>query len=220
MTATRSSYFSKTTRPKKVSMKPHQKQDSEKRHQLMLSVNNMVEHLDPTGPRDGTNDTPERVARMWVDELCSGYKLNPEKFLEKQFTSDGYEGMVVVKDIPLTSVCEHHMVPFIGYAHVGYIAREKVVGLSKIARVVDAYARRLQIQERLTKQVAATIEKSLDPLGVIVVVEAEHLCMTIRGVQKPGTKTVTSTVTGVFNSNEEGEKEEFFQLLRKGTDER
>lgn len=219
MTATRSSHFSKTERKKPVPMKPHQKQDSEKRHQIMLSVNNMVEHLDHEGARDGTRETPERVAKMWVDELCSGYKLDPKKYLEKQFESDGYEGLIVVKDIPLTSVCEHHMVPFIGYAHVGYIASGKVVGLSKLARVVDAYSRRLQIQERLTQQVTNVIDETLNPLGVIVVVEAEHLCMTIRGVQKPGTKTVTSAVRGVFNSNEEGEKEEFFQLLRKGSNE-
>jgi len=219
MTATRTSHYRREGRGKTVGIEPHQKQDSERRHQITLSVNNMVRHLDHEGPRDGTNDTPERVARMWVDELCSGYKIDPKRYLEKQFDSDGYEGMIVVKDIPLTSVCEHHMVPFIGYAHVGYISRDKVVGLSKLARVVDAYARRLQIQERLTQQVADVIEDALDPLGVIVVIEAEHLCMTVRGVQKPGTKTVTSAVKGVFNSNEEGEKEEFFQLLRKGTGE-
>jgi GTP cyclohydrolase I len=120
---------------------------------------------------------------------------------------------VVVKDIPLVSLCEHHLVPFVGWAHVGYFPNGKVLGLSKVARVVNAYARRLQIQERLTKQVADTMEEWLHPRGVIVVVEAEHMCITIRGAQAPGTRAITSAVRGLFNSNEEGEKEEFLRLI-------
>ncbi len=185
------------------------------RVEVKEAVSWMLEQIDPTGPRSGTDDTPSRVAKMWVDELCAGYAIDPAKLLERKFDREGYDGMVVVKDIPVTSVCEHHMVPFTGFAHVGYIPSDQVVGLSKLARVVDAYARRLQIQERLTEQVVSTIEEALKPLGVIVVIEAEHFCMTIRGVQKPGTRTCTSAVRGVFNSNLEGEKEEFFRLIGK-----
>lgn len=169
-------------------------------------------HLDPTSPRSGTNDTPERVARMWVTELCAGYAIEPDDLL-KTFDSEGYGGMVVVKDIPFTSTCEHHLVPFSGVAHIGYLPNGRVVGLSKLARVLHAYSRRLQIQERVTHQVAKCIERNLVPRGAMVVLEAEHLCMTIRGVQAPGTKTVTSAVTGLFNENKEGEKEEFLRLI-------
>ena len=174
----------------------------------------VLTHLDPTSPRSGTNDTPSRVAKMWVNELCSGYEVDIEA-LFKTFPSEEYQGMVVVKDIPFTSTCEHHLVPFTGYAHIGYFPNGRVVGLSKLARVVQAYSRRLQIQERLTQQVQASITKHLKPRGVMVVVEAEHLCMTIRGVQAPGTKTITSAVHGLFNENIENEKEEFLRLIGK-----
>lgn len=168
-------------------------------------------HLDPTGPRNGTSDTPARVARMWVNELCSGYDIDIGS-LFKIFDSNS-EDMVIVKDIPLVSCCEHHLVPFIGHAYVGYLPVGGVVGLSKIKRVVDAYARRLQIQERLTAQIADAVEEHLGARGVMVVIQAEHLCMTIRGVQSPGTKTITSAVRGAFNKNQEGEKEEFLRLI-------
>lgn len=171
-------------------------------------------HLDPTGPRHGTDDTPHRVARMWVEELCSGYGVDVES-LFKVFNADGARDMVIVKDIPLVSSCEHHLVPFLGYAHIGYLPDGHVIGLSKLKRVVDAYAKRLQIQERLTNQVANAIEKHLHPRGVMIVIEAEHLCMTIRGVQSPGTKTITSAVRGLFNENQEGEKDEFLRLIGK-----
>jgi GTP cyclohydrolase I len=171
-------------------------------------------HLDPDADRDGLDDTPGRVARMWVKELTSGYLMNVKEMF-RTFDADGYDGMVIVKDIPLTSMCEHHLLPFVGYAHVGYLPSDKVVGLSKVARVVNAYAKRLQIQERITGQVADAIEEHLNPKGVIVVCEAEHLCMTFRGVQAPGTKTITSAVRGVFNTNQEGEKDEFLRLIGK-----
>jgi len=171
-------------------------------------------HLDPTSPREGTDDTPDRVARMYVEELCSGYEVNvPSLF--RTFENEGYDGMVLVTGIPLTSLCEHHLVPFNGYAHVGYFPNGKVVGLSKVARVVQAYSRRLQIQERLTKQICDAMHDNLEPRGVMVVVEAEHLCMTIRGVQAPGTRTITSAVTGMFEDNKENEKEEFLRLIGK-----
>ena len=180
------------------------------------NVSRMLRHLDPTGPRSGTDDTPTRVAKMWLEELCSGYGMDIGALL-KTFENDGaYDGMVIVKDVPLVSTCEHHLVPFTGVAHVGYFPGDKVVGLSKIKRLVDAFGRRLQIQERLTTQIADALEEHLDPRGVMVVLEAEHLCMTIRGVQAPGTKTITSAVRGLYNTNAEGEKEEFLRLIRRG----
>jgi len=181
-------------------------------NRVRQEVERMLVHLDPTSPRDGTDDTPDRVARMYVNELCSGYHVDVSALL-RTFDNDGYEGMVIVKDIPMTSLCEHHLVPFTGYAHIAYFPNGRVVGLSKVARVVGAYARRLQVQERLTKQIADALEEHLDPRGVMVVVEAEHLCMTIRGVQAPGTKTITSAVTGYFKENNDGEKTEFLRLI-------
>lgn len=180
---------------------------------LTEAVEDLLLQIDPTGPREGTDDTPGRVARMWIDELCSGYSADVTALL-KTFDSQGYDGMVLVKDVPLVSTCEHHLVPFTGVAHVAYFPDGKVVGLSKIKRLVDAYARRLQIQERLTTEVADALVKHLEPRGVMVVVEAEHLCMTIRGVQAPGTRTITSAVRGLFNTNAEGEKEEFLRLIK------
>lgn len=166
----------------------------------------------PQGEREGTDDTPQRVAKMYMRELFAGYGTNVDE-LFRTFDNEGYEGMIVVKDVPLVSLCEHHLVPFVGWAHVGYFPNGCVLGLSKIARVINAYARRLQIQERLTKQVADALEEGLRPRGVIVVVEAEHMCITIRGAQAPGTKAITSAVRGAFNKNEDGEKEEFLRLI-------
>lgn len=174
-------------------------------------VQRLLTHLDPQPDRDGLNDTPNRVARMYLNELCSGYDTDVDS-LFRTFDSESQD-MVIQKDIPMVSLCEHHLVPFIGHAHVGYLPNGRVIGLSKIKRVVDVYARRLQIQERMTKQIADAIDKHLEPRGCIIVIEAEHLCMTIRGVQSPGTKTITSAVRGLFNTNAEGEKEEFLRLL-------
>ena len=165
-------------------------------------------HLLKTFPQDAiTGDsveeqTPMRVAKMW-DELLSGYEDDPQAILNKAFDCDvggdtNANGIVVVKDISFYSCCEHHLVPFYGKASIAYIPRNKVVGLSKFARLVECYARRLQVQERLTKQILDDIVRYLDPIGVMVVIEAEHMCMTMRGIQKPGTKTVTSRVSGVF----------------------
>jgi GTP cyclohydrolase IA len=175
----------------------------------------MLTQLDPTGPRPDTEATPGRVARMYLDELCSGYAVDVASLFQL-FDNDGYDGMIVVKDIALTSLCEHHLVPFVGYAHVGYFPAGKVVGLSKIARVVDAYARRLQIQERLTLNVADAMEHHLATRGVIVMIEAEHMCMTIRGVQKPGTRTVTVAARGLFNNEAAEERREFLRLVKRG----
>ena len=154
---------------------------------------------DPT--RDGLVKTPERVARMY-EELFVGLAENPADHLEVTFAAD-HDEMVMVRDIPFASLCEHHMVPFMGVAHVAYIPGEdgRITGLSKLARLVDGFARRLQVQERMTSQIADAIETALDPKGVLVVVDAEHLCMSMRGVKKSGTSTVTSAVRGLFRSD-------------------
>ena len=152
--------------------------------------------------RDGLLRTPERVAKMY-GELFSGLKTDPADVLTAMFEAD-HDEMIMVRDIALYSMCEHHLIPFLGQAHVAYIPNESgcITGLSKIARLVDVVAKRPQVQERLTSQIADAIEKKLDPRGVLVVVEAEHLCMSMRGIRKPGSRTVTSAVRGLFRSNE------------------
>jgi GTP cyclohydrolase IA len=151
--------------------------------------------------RDGLLDTPRRVAAMY-EELFSGLADDPSRHLTVTFAAD-HDEMVMVRDIPFASLCEHHMVPFIGRAHVAYIPGTdgRITGLSKLARLVDGFARRLQVQERMTTQIADAIESALGPRGVLVVVEAEHLCMSMRGVKKPGTLTITSSVRGLFRSD-------------------
>ncbi len=149
--------------------------------------------------RDGLKETPARVARMYA-EIFGGLHVEPARHLQKVF-EEQYDEMVLVRDISFNSMCEHHLLPFIGKAHVGYIPRGKVTGLSKLARVVDEIARRPQVQERMTHMIADLIENELSPSGVIVVVEAEHTCMTIRGVKKPGALTITSAVRGMFRNN-------------------
>ena len=151
--------------------------------------------------RDGLLKTPERVARMY-EELFVGFNENPSDHLEVTFAAD-HDEMVMVRDIPFASLCEHHMVPVMGRAHVAYIpgADGRITGLSKLARLVDGFARRLQVQERMTSQIADAIEDALDPKGVLVVVDAEHLCMSMRGVKKSGTSTVTSAVRGLFRTD-------------------
>lgn len=162
----------------------------------------------------GINETPERAARMWLNELTAGYAVDIED-LFRLFDPEDYDGLVIVRDIPVKSTCVHHLVPFVGYAHIGYIPGEKILGLSKLARLVDAFGRRLQIQENVTKQVISALEEFLKPKGAIVALESEHMCMTIRGVQAPGTKTITSDVSGCFKEDPSF-KEEFFTLLRNG----
>ena len=152
--------------------------------------------------RDGLRGTPARVARA-IDEQFAGLRLRPADVLTTVFDAD-HEEMVLVRDIELYSTCEHHLLPFFGSAHVGYIPNEKgqITGLSKLARLVDLYARRPQVQERMTSQIADALMDTLEPRGVIVIIEAEHLCMSMRGVRKPGAKTVTSAVRGCFLSSE------------------
>ncbi|WP_046468652.1 GTP cyclohydrolase I FolE [Allosalinactinospora lopnorensis] len=163
--------------------------------------------------REGLRETPARVARAY-EEQFAGLSQNPKDVLTTVFEA-GHEEMVLVKDIELYSTCEHHLVPFYGSAHVGYIPnnRGQITGLSKLARLVDVYARRPQIQERLTSEVADAVMTSLEPRGVIVVIEAEHLCMTMRGVRKPGAKTVTSAVRGDFRNRDRTRAEAMSLIL-------
>jgi len=154
---------------------------------------------DPT--REGLIDTPARVARAFEDWF-SGYKEDPEEYMRRTFEEvEGYDDMIVLRDIRFESHCEHHLAPIIGKAHVGYLPNNKVVGISKLARVVEAYARRLQVQEKMNAQIANTIQKVLEPKGVAVVIEAVHQCMTTRGVHKAGVSMVTSTMLGEFRKN-------------------
>jgi GTP cyclohydrolase I len=151
--------------------------------------------------REGLVDTPKRLAKMY-EEIFSGLHEDPEKQLEIYFQDEKYEELVLVKDIPFYSMCEHHLVPFFGKAHVAYLPKHgKLTGLSKLARVVETVAKRPQLQERITATVADTLMNKLEPYGVIVVIEAEHMCMTMRGVKKPGSKTITSAVRGLFKTD-------------------
>ena len=168
---------------------------------IAKAVREILEAIGEDPDRDGLRDTPERVARMYA-EICSGLHESADAHLKVTFEA-GHDEMVMVRDIPVYSLCEHHLIPFIGKAHVAYIPGDdgRITGLSKLARLVDAYARRPQVQEKLTVQVADEIVDTLQPKGVMVVIEAEHLCMTMRGVRKPGSTTVTSAVRGLFRSN-------------------
>jgi GTP cyclohydrolase I len=166
--------------------------------------------------REGLIDTPERVAKMY-EEILSGMKIDPSEVIQAMFMEE-HEEMIVVKDIPLYSICEHHLVPFLGKAHVAYIPgpEGQITGISKLARVVDVLSKRLQVQERLTTEVADTLVRALRPRGVLVVIEAEHLCMSMRGIKKPGTKTITSAVRGTFHTNA-ASRAEAMALIQQGS---
>lgn len=157
--------------------------------------------------REGLKDTPARIAKMY-EEIFSGLHEDPNKHLQIFFEEEEHRELVLVKDIPFYSMCEHHLVPFFGHAHVGYLPKEgRLTGLSKLARVVETLARRPQLQERLTTSIADSLVETLDPYGVIVVIEAEHMCMTMRGVKKAGSKTITSAVRGRFEKDEKSRSE-------------
>ena len=162
--------------------------------------------------REGLRDTPDRVIRSWL-EIYAGYAQEPASILSTTFEEvEGYDEMIVLRDIPFSSMCEHHMLPFTGLAHVGYLPDRRVVGLSKLARLVDCFARRLQIQERMTREVAIAVMTHLKPLGCGVVLEATHACMTCRGVKKSGTRMLTSTLEGDFKNP--ATRAEFLALIR------
>lgn len=163
--------------------------------------------------RDGLIETPRRVAKMYA-EMFAGLHSDPGKHLEVTFP-ESYQELVLVRDIPFTSMCEHHLLPFSGKAHVGYLPNGRVTGLSKLARVVEEIARRPQVQERMTEQIANLIEERLSSAGVAVVIEAEHSCMSIRGIKKPGSKTITSALRGVFRSNQSS-RAEVMSLITNG----
>lgn len=179
----------------------------------VLAVKLLLDSIGEDTNREGLLETPERVASMY-EEIFGGYFDDPEVILGTTFQDDVHQEMVIVKDIPLYSHCEHHMVPFFGKAHVAYIPKGRVVGISKIARLVDCHAKRFQIQERMTSSVADDIIKYLDPRGVAVLIEAEHLCMTMRGVRKPGAKTTTSAMRGAFIEDGNNARLEFLSLIK------
>ncbi|MEI7597509.1 MAG: GTP cyclohydrolase I FolE [Bacteroidota bacterium] len=171
----------------------------------------IIETMGEDPNREGLLKTPERVAKSLLF-LTQGYDLNPEEIMKSAMFKEDYRQMVLVKDIEIYSMCEHHMLPFFGKAHVAYIPNGYIVGLSKIARVVDAFARRLQVQERLTTEIKDCIQNTLNPLGVAVVIEAQHMCMQMRGIQKQNSVTTTSDFTGAFMKQEKT-REEFIHLI-------
>ncbi|MBR4266267.1 MAG: GTP cyclohydrolase I FolE [Bacteroidales bacterium] len=188
-----------------------EKYNEESTNSIATSVKNMLVQIGEDPSRDGIKDTPMRVAKAM--QFCTqGYQIDPKKILEGALFKEDYSQMVLVKNIELYSMCEHHLLPFFGKAHVAYIPNGTITGLSKIARVVDAYARRLQVQERLTMQIRDCLQEALHPWGVAVVIEASHLCMMMRGVQKQNSVTTTSAFTGAFLKNTTT-REEFLRLI-------
>ncbi len=177
------------------------------------AVKTLIKWAGDNPDREGLLETPKRVVNSY-QEFFGGYAMQPDEVLSKTFEEvEGYDEMVIVKDIRVESHCEHHMVPILGIAHVAYIPDKRIVGLSKLARVVDVYSKRLQIQEKMTAQIAETINRVLKPKGVAVVIEAAHQCMSTRGTHKTETTTITSQMTGVFQENEKT-RAEFMNLIR------
>jgi GTP cyclohydrolase IA len=187
-----------------------EKYDPEKLSELEFHYGKILELLGEDVLREGLKKTPHRIAKS-MQFLLQGYGMNPVEMLQSAMFKEDYRQMVIVKDIEIYSMCEHHMLPFIGKAHVGYIPNGYITGLSKIARVVDVFARRLQVQERLTSQIKECIQSTLRPLGVAVVIEAHHLCMQMRGIQKQHSITTTSDFTGAFERV--ATREEFIKLI-------
>ena len=177
-------------------------------------VKGLLEELGEDPKREGLLRTPSRVARAY-EFFTQGYRLDPQQVLNDAVFEESYNEMLIVRDIDFYSLCEHHMLPFFGRAHVAYIPNGRIVGLSKIARLVEMYSRRLQVQERLTNEIAHVIEKVLQPRGVAVILEAQHLCMMMRGVQKQNSYAISSAMLGGFESDPKT-RDEFMQLIRRG----
>lgn len=186
--------------------------DPEKTTQIAEHYKKIIELLGEDSKREGLIKTPERVSKA-MQFLMQGYKQNPEEIILSAMFTENYRQMVIVKDIDFYSMCEHHLLPFFGKAHVAYIPNNKITGLSKIARVVEVFARRMQVQERMTTQIKECIQKTLNPMGVMVIIEAQHLCMQMRGVQKQHSITTTSDFTGVFQQAKT--REEFMNLINR-----
>ncbi|AZS13669.1 GTP cyclohydrolase I FolE [Paenibacillus lutimineralis] len=184
----------------------------ENREKVEYHVREILKLIGEDVEREGLIETPARVARMY-EEIFAGYEIDPRDVLGVTFEED-HEELVIVKDIVYFSQCEHHMAPFFGKAHIGYIPSGRIAGLSKLARLVEAVTRRLQVQERITSQIADILEEVLEPQGVIVVVEGEHMCMCARGVKKPGSKTITSAVRGTFRTDA-ASRAEFLSLIKE-----
>lgn len=186
------------------------------RDQAEAAVLTLIRWMGEDPSREGLQETPGRVVRAY-EEFCSGYAEDPVEYLSRTFEeTDGYDEMIVLRDIRVESHCEHHILPIVGLAHVGYLPDRRVVGISKLARVVDAYAKRLQVQEKLTAQIANCIDGVLKPRGVAVVIEAAHQCMTMRGVHKPGVRMVTSRMLGGFRDNQ-STRREFLSMIGNPT---
>jgi GTP cyclohydrolase I len=185
------------------------------RPEIESAVRDLLDAVGEDSSRDGLQRTPERVARMY-DELLAGYRVDPDGMINDAIFDVEYDEMVLVRDIEFYSLCEHHMLPFIGKAHVAYLPKGKVIGLSKIPRVVDLFARRLQVQERLTTQIADFLETALHPHGVAVVVEGLHLCSMMRGVKKANARMVTSALCGAFSEND-NTRQEFLDHISRGS---
>jgi GTP cyclohydrolase IA len=195
--------------------KPAEVERPPSRQEAEAAVRTLIRWAGDDPGREGLVDTPRRVAAAF-EELFAGYRIEPSEILDRVFEEvGGYGDIVLVRDIPFASHCEHHMIPFTGCAHIAYYPSKGVVGLSKLARVVDAFARRLQTQESLTVEIADTIDESLRPRGVAVMLEAEHLCMSMRGVRKAGSSTLTTQFTGVFK-DDPAEQVRFLTLVRGG----
>ena len=184
--------------------------DEETTEVLADNYRNIIENLGEDANREGLEKTPKRVAKA-MQFLTHGYGLDPLEILKSALFTEDHKQMIVVKDIEVYSMCEHHKLPFFGKAHVAYIPNGKIVGLSKIPRIVDAYARRMQVQERLTDQIKNCIQEALNPLGVAVVIEAQHMCMQMRGIQKQNSVTTTSSFTGAFEKDKT--RKEFISLV-------
>ena len=182
------------------------------REEAEAAVSTLLAYLEANGSREGLKDTPKRVIKSF-DEIFAGYAQNAEEVLDSTFNGEGYDGIVLLRDIEFHSTCEHHLQPFRGRAHVAYIPTERIVGISKLARIVDMHARRLQNQERITKGVADDLETHLNPLGAAVIIEAAHGCMQCRGVQKQNAVMTTSAMRGVFFDKAEA-RSELMQLIR------